>query len=617
MVQYGINLNPRHPAGQPGNINELQSVRWARIVFKAAAAQQSVEQAFSFYDPLIDRYNQIGMRTLMVLNQETFWGNGPWDNGDWDRYAREFGTVCGQIARRYRGKGVAYEIWNEGDIKGISSVFVPPNEFAKVLDAASKAIKAVDSNNLVSFGGLASGAQVAVDYVKKVRTALNGNLPVDSISVHPYGQWTPNFASQPEWGGWFGKLEDHLGIFVSAFPNIPLWLSEIGISEEVNFPPEQYPMVVKYMQGIYDLVRTNRFSTHVAMVVWFAWSDVMRNAGIVNSNNTPKTQVYNKFFEIARATQFNPPPLPLGTLRGVILVTTDGLSLREGPGTNYTRLTVISKGAEVIALEPPKSVEAKLVKSGEWLNIRTPLGLVGWSSAQYLKLSRVIVATTTGLNIRAGNGTNHPIVTSVPRGALLTALENLTRIGNKIGREDRWMQVRTEDGKNGWAAAWFLTLSEDVPEPPPPPPTIMIYPTDNLNIRTGPGTGTTRVTTVVKNTPLKALESAAQVQAKIGRQDQWLNVEAPDQQQGWAAAWFLALQPVSDAVLLTPTTDLNLRTQPDATAERITIMKPGTELTVVSDPQGALNTLGVSGWIEIRLPDGRTGWTAARYLQRV
>lgn len=616
MVQYGINLNPRHPVGQPANINDLQSVRWARIVFQAAAARQSVEQAFNFYDPLIDRYNQIGMRTLLVLNQETFWGNGPWDNGDWDRYAREFGVVCGQIAAHYRGKGVAYEIWNEGDIKGPSSVFVPPREFAKVLDAASGAIKNIDSNSLVAFGGLAAGAQAAVSYVKDVRTALSGRLPVDAIGVHPYGQWTPNFASKPEWGGWFGKLEDHLGTIVNAFPNIPVWLTEIGISEEIPFPQEQYPMVAKYMQGIYDLVRTSRFYSNVTMVVWFAWSDVMRNAGIVNSSNNPKTRVYNKFFQIARAAQFEPPPLPLDQLRGIILATTDGLNVRSGPGTNYSRVTTVKKGAEVTALEAPKTVQAKLGVAGQWLNLRTVLGVEGWSAAQYLKLSRILVTSTVGLNIRSGRGTDHPVITSVPEGALLTALEALNRVANKIGKQDRWMQVRTADGKTGWAAAWYLTLGDDEPAPPPPPMTV--YPTDNLNIRSGPGTSHDRITTVARNTSLKSLESAAQTQAKIGQQDQWLNVETPDQQQGWAAAWFLALQPVADGVvLLTPTTDLNLRAQPNASAERITVMKPGTELTVVSDPQDALNTLGVSGWIQVRLPDGREGWAAAMYLERI
>jgi uncharacterized protein YraI len=70
-------------------------------------------------------------------------------------------------------------------------------------------------------------------------------------------------------------------------------------------------------------------------------------------------------------------------------------------------------------------------------------------------------------------------------------------------------------------------------------------------------------------------------------------------------------------VRLTPASDLNLRTGPGVEHARIVIMKADTELIVVEDPQGALDTLGESGWIKVRTPDGKEGWTAARYLKRL
>ncbi len=620
MVQYGINLNPRHPVGQPSNINDLLSVRWARIVFQAASLRQSITDAFKFYDPEINRYNQISMRTLLVINQETFWGNGPWDNGGWDNYAREFGAVCATIATHYKGKGVAYEIWNEGDNKTPSSIYIPADQFAKILDAAAKAIKAADPDALVTFGGLASGAVQAAAYVKQTRDALNGRLPVDSISLHPYGQWTPNFDSKPTWGRWYGQLEDYLRIMVYAFPNIPFWLSEIGISEDMNFPPEQYPMVTKYMDGIYDLV-TNRYANNVDLVVWFAWSDGMHNAGIVDTNNRPKTSIYNKFFEISRATQFNAGPKPLILLQGIILITTDGLSLRKDPSVSATRLTIIPKGTEVIALEAPAEIVRKLGKTGEWLQLSTTSGLEGWSAAWFLQFSKVVVATTTNLNIRSGAGANFDKITTVPKDTLLTIVDSLENSIAKIGKQDQWLQVRISEDKTGWAAAWFLTLGtvDDEPVDEEPPTRTLVYPTVNLNIRSGAGTSFDKVVTVTKNAPLLALETPQQVSTKIGKQDQWLQVETRDGQSGWGAAWFLSLKPTDapQIILLTPNTNLNLRTGPGSEYEQIVVMKPGTELTVVDDPQGALNTLGVTGWIKIRMPDAVIGWTAAKYLQRV
>ncbi|MBZ0294118.1 MAG: SH3 domain-containing protein [Anaerolineae bacterium] len=46
-------------------------------------------------------------------------------------------------------------------------------------------------------------------------------------------------------------------------------------------------------------------------------------------------------------------------------------------------------------------------------------------------------------------------------------------------------------------------------------------------------------------------------------------------------------------------------------------MTPGTVLIVVDDPQGALNTLGARGWIQLRAPDGTVGWASARFLERL
>lgn len=55
------------------------------------------------------------------------------------------------------------------------------------------------------------------------------------------------------------------------------------------------------------------------------------------------------------------------------------------------------------------------------------------------------------LNIRSGPGTTHAVVASVARGTHLTVLET--------GAE--WIRVRTEDGKEGWAAAKYVAI-----EPP-------------------------------------------------------------------------------------------------------------------------------------------------------
>lgn len=58
------------------------------------------------------------------------------------------------------------------------------------------------------------------------------------------------------------------------------------------------------------------------------------------------------------------------------------------------------------------------------------------------------------LNVRSGPGTTHAVVVSVPQGTRLTILET--------GAE--WIRVRTEDGKEGWAAAKYVTMESSAPE---------------------------------------------------------------------------------------------------------------------------------------------------------
>ncbi|MCC6612608.1 MAG: C39 family peptidase [Anaerolineae bacterium] len=305
MVQWGININPRHPVGQPSEATALAGVKWVRVVFIVDAAQVSLESAFQTYDDVVTRYNNIGAKVLFVLNQETFWGHGPWDNGDYDRYAREFAERCGQIAAHYKGRGVAYEIWNEGDLVGGASVFVDAKEFAKVLKAVAKAIKDADSKAPVIFGGLAGNDPI--NYLKTVRKELGNKLPVDAVGIHPYGQWPPNFSGKPAWGGWFGLLSPGLQNMINAFPGVEFWITEIGISEHIPYPPEQFPMVIQYMNGIQDLV-AKRYRKNIPNVIWFAWSDGMRNAGIVDLNNQPKSQIFAAFLKVVQAANTEVPP---------------------------------------------------------------------------------------------------------------------------------------------------------------------------------------------------------------------------------------------------------------------------------------------------------------------
>ena len=92
-IAYGINLNPQEQSSVPVDADELQGLQWVRLVFQCAAVEYpDLATAFDHYDDYIQGYNAAGARCLLILNQETFWGNGPWHHGDWPAYAK-----CGDM----------------------------------------------------------------------------------------------------------------------------------------------------------------------------------------------------------------------------------------------------------------------------------------------------------------------------------------------------------------------------------------------------------------------------------------------------------------------------------------------------------------------------------------
>ncbi len=141
LLERGMNVNPDAPFSNPYETDDLKGLEWVRFVFKIAARPNAAERgdiqaAFRQYDPIVQAYNQMGIKCLIVLNQETVWGVGPWTgNNDWRTYADQLAATAGEIAAHYRryGDRVAYQIWNEGDKKNNpASVYVTPEDYAEI-----------------------------------------------------------------------------------------------------------------------------------------------------------------------------------------------------------------------------------------------------------------------------------------------------------------------------------------------------------------------------------------------------------------------------------------------------------------------------------------------------
>ena len=302
-VQFGMNVNIND--GHPLDAERMNGLRWVRFVFWASRRKMTPEEAYQkHYRKIIQTYANQGIGSLIILHQDTHWGNAPWDHGgtgDWNSYAQQFGEMCGRVARVCSefGDMVAYQIHNEQDSgfgndagnPNHSAIGIAPANYAKVLQHASAAIRQGHPGASIIFGGLKTGPGNAIEYVRQVQRALGGKLPVDALAYHPYGRYVKlalfNY-------GTIGKLGDALNMFKQAYPQIPLWITEVGAAADIHIGSEHYANIATYMREFVTELSTN-YSDYVQALIWFGWTDIMRNSGINTADNKPKPHVFDAF----------------------------------------------------------------------------------------------------------------------------------------------------------------------------------------------------------------------------------------------------------------------------------------------------------------------------------
>lgn len=123
--------------------------------------------------------------------------------------------------------------------------------------------------------------------------------------------------------------------------------------------------------------------------------------------------------------------------------TSTSLNLRSGPGTGYSVILTMPKGAVVTVLST----------SNGWSKV-TYSGISGYAATQYLTSSASFV-TTTRLNLRSGPGTGYSVRLVIPSGATV----KVTRISSG------WAYL-TYNGVTGYSSMEFLRPASSSPSAP-------------------------------------------------------------------------------------------------------------------------------------------------------
>jgi len=208
------------------------------------------------------------------------------------------------------------------------------------------------------------------------------------------------------------------------------------------------------------------------------------------------------------------------------------------------------------------------------------------------------------------------------------------------------------------AVLWFDSYSAAPPEPPKitkvpvPADKYMLYAAeDDLALRADPNISGYLWKRLVAGTELMCLEPKATAKAKLGVNGQWINIQDPNGDQGYVAAWYVSEtkgqpsvpatttpatssttsttpQPVTTkpavsgnlpagALAFVPTEELAFRSRPEISPDTLIRRIPVTEQVICIEPVNfAIDKVGVVGkWIKVRDQRGMEGFVAAWYVK--
>lgn len=300
LLQRGLNIAPDQLNCAPAEPQMLKGLEWVRFVYRAATqpdpAQRSLTAAYRRFEPTIQAYHKLGVKSLLVLNQETVWGHAPWLNtGNWEPYANSFAAAAGEIARAFAkyGANVAYEIWPQpNQANNPQAIFVPAGAYATLLQKTAQAIRQVAPQASVIFGGLAGSPAGAIAYVQEVQQKLDNQLPVTALGLQPYGRWGTK--APFDWGKNFPPLSEALTAYEKAFPGLPLWVTEMGVPAAAPLDSAYNKEIGEYLRDVFRHVE-ERYTKQLPVLIWYAWSDLQKNAGLVKVTGQPKPHLFEAF----------------------------------------------------------------------------------------------------------------------------------------------------------------------------------------------------------------------------------------------------------------------------------------------------------------------------------
>ena len=276
------------------------------------------------------------------------------------------------------------------------------------------------------------------------------------------------------------------------------------------------------------------------------------------------------------------------------------LNQRSSAGTSGSILQVLSTGTIVAVISGPTAANGY-----SWYYV-TANAVDGYVAGQFLANVGFVTGddvfiNSNNVNIRSGAGTGNSIVDQLDYGVVGEVIGGPTTATGYV-----WYQIQYETSLTGWVAGLYLSLSST------PPPSggfgvgsWILVDDPPVNLRSGPGTGYSVVTSLKNNYAAKVTAAPTTSGGYT-----WYAVDTLGGPSGYVAGSYFDGGFYTNDYGTVADGPLNLRSTPSSSGTILTTMPDGASIFInSSSPQFANGQT----WFSVTY-NGTTGWAAGAYL---
>jgi len=293
---FGVNI---HFRGEPRDLDLIAAggFKVIRMDFSWSGVERK-KGVYDFeksgYDALTAGCLKRGIRILYILD----YSNRLYESESsvrTDAGRRAFAAFAEAAAKRYRGKQILWEIWNEPNIKQFWKPEPNADDYCKLVEAAAPLVKKADPSGLVL-----APATSTIPFPWLEDCFKRGLLRwVDAVSVHPYRPKPPETVIAD-----YGRLRDLIKKYAPAGKEIPIVSGEWGYShvnwDKSRLSDEQQAQYLarEFLVNLYQKIPVS---------IWYDWkndgtdpNEREHNFGTM-ANDLQPTPTYDAAKTLARA----------------------------------------------------------------------------------------------------------------------------------------------------------------------------------------------------------------------------------------------------------------------------------------------------------------------------